>query len=84
MAQAVSRRHLTAENWEIRFQCGKKERKKERKEERKKERKEERKKERKKVRQTESPSNLVPNLQKDCEYSGFLTDSEAVQSQGNF
>jgi len=36
MAQAVSRRPLTAEDWEIRFQCGRRDRKKERKTDRQK------------------------------------------------
>jgi len=71
MAQAFSRRPLTAEDWEIRFQSGRTDRKKERK------------KERKKDRHTESPSKFAPILQTTCENSGFLTAIGDVPFQGN-
>jgi len=67
MAQAVSRRPLTAEDWEIWFQCGRTDRNKKRK----------------KDRQTESPSKLAPDPQNACENSGFLTETGDVPLQGN-
>jgi hypothetical protein len=39
---------------------------------------------RKKERQTESPSNLAPNLQNACENSGFITEIVDFTSQSNF